>query len=256
MTTCKNCENSFEGKYCPNCSQKADTHRFTIKHFAHEFFHAFTHTDKGILFLIRELFLRPGKVAREFNAGKRKKYFNPITYLLIVMALQLYLSEKTGITDFYLEQVKQTNQPEIKVSADGQYKNFTDLMTLSQQTIQENGKAFNLLFLPILAFLTWLLFRRAGSNYAEVLVLDVLYLAQTLLIFIILCIIPFVISPQSALVSMNLYIVATFIYMTIALKQFFGQAWITTILKTIAIQLLYFVTMFVVILLVVAYFIF
>jgi hypothetical protein len=127
MTTCKNCENSFEGKYCPNCSQKADTHRFTIKHFAHEFFHAFTHTDKGIFFLIKELFLRPGKVAREFNAGKRKKYFNPITYLLIVMALQIYLSQKTGLTNFYIEQVRQTNQTEISVSADGQNKNYHGL---------------------------------------------------------------------------------------------------------------------------------
>jgi hypothetical protein len=256
MTTCKNCENSFEGKYCPNCSQKADTHRFTIKHFAHEFFHAFTHTDKGIFFLIKELFLRPGKVAREFNAGKRKKYFNPITYLLIVMALQIYLSQKTGLTNFYIEQVRQTNQTEINVSADGQNKNITDLITIAQQTIQENGKVFNLLFLPFLAFFTWLLFRRSESNYAEVLVLDVLYVAQTLLFFIIICVIPFVITPQSALITMNLYLAMTFIYMIIALKQFFGQGWVITIFKAMLIQLLYFITVLVAIVIVVAYFIF
>jgi hypothetical protein len=256
MTTCKNCENSFEGKYCPNCSQKADTHRFTIKHFAHEFFHAFTHTDKGIFFLIKELFLRPGKVAREFNAGKRKKYFNPITYLLIVMALQIYLSQKTGLTNFYIEQVRQTNQTEISVSADGQNKNITDLITIAQQTIQENGKVFNLLFLPFLAFFTWLLFRRSESNYAEVLVLDVLYVAQTLLFFIIICVIPFVITPQSALITMNLYLAMTFIYMIIALKQFFGQGWVITIFKAMLIQLLYFITVLVAIVIVVAYFIF
>jgi hypothetical protein len=106
MTTCKNCENTVEGNYCPNCSQKADTHRFTLKHFAHDFLHAFTHADKGIFLLMKELIIRPGKVATEFNAGKRKKYFNPITYLLIVMALQIYLSRKTDIFTVYLTKPK------------------------------------------------------------------------------------------------------------------------------------------------------
>jgi hypothetical protein len=256
MTTCKNCENTFEGKYCPNCSQKADTHRFTIKHFAHEFFHAFTHTDKGIFFLMKELLIRPGKVAREFNAGKRKKYFNPITYLLIVMALQLYLSEKSGITSYYMEQMQKSNQTEVKVGADSQYKNVTALVTTAEQTIQENGKVFNFLFLPVLAFLTWGFFKRAGSNYAEVLVLDVMYMAQTLLLFIVLCIIPFVLSPASATITMNLYLAVTFIYMIIALKHFFNQSWLATILKVFVIQLLYFAVMFITILVLVAYFMF
>lgn len=77
MIECKNCGTAFEGKFCPNCSQKAATHRLTLGHFIHETTHALTHTDKGILLLIKELFVRPGIVAREYVEGKRKKYFNP-----------------------------------------------------------------------------------------------------------------------------------------------------------------------------------
>ena len=102
----------------------------------------------------------------------------------------------------------------------------------------------NFLFLPILAFLTWMLFRRAGSNYAEVLVLDVLYLAQILLLYIILCLIPFLIYPQSVLLSMNIYTVASLVYMVIALKQFFLQGWFATIWKGVVIQVLYYIAMF------------
>ena len=253
MTTCKNCENSFEGKYCPSCSQKADTHRFTIKHFAHEFFHAFTHADKGIFFLMKELFIRPGAVAREFNAGKRKKYFNPITYLLLVMALQIYLSQKTGINTYYVEEVQRQTQVEM-VSPDAEYDKTVELMKTVEQQILEHSKIVNFLFLPIMAVFTWMMFRRAGSNYAEVLVFDVLWMAQILLIYIILCLIPFLIYPPSVVLTMNIYAVVTFVYMIIALKQFFLQRWLPTILKGVVIQSLYYIAMFAVMAAVFAFF--
>ncbi len=31
MTVCKNCALEFEGKYCPECGQKASTKRFTTR---------------------------------------------------------------------------------------------------------------------------------------------------------------------------------------------------------------------------------
>src|SRR5688572_4842962 len=109
-TTCKNCQTTFEGKFCPNCAQKADTHRFTVKHFAHELFHAFTHTDKGVFFLSKELLLRPGKVAREYNSGMRKKYFNPITFLLIVTAIQIFVVKKTEILTAFNKSLKNLSE--------------------------------------------------------------------------------------------------------------------------------------------------
>ena len=71
MTTCKNCANSFEGNYCPNCSQKADTHRFSVNHFAHEVFHAFTHADKRNFFLARSNSSGPEK--SPVNSMKEKR---------------------------------------------------------------------------------------------------------------------------------------------------------------------------------------
>src|SRR5690349_14020826 len=101
-TNCKNCGVAFQGKFCPNCAQRSDTHRFTLKHLFHESLHALTHTDKGMLLLIKEMFLKPGKVAREFVAGKRKTYFNPITFLLITTALSIFLSKTTHFYDEFL----------------------------------------------------------------------------------------------------------------------------------------------------------
>lgn len=203
---------------------------------------------------MKELFVRPGTVAREFNAGQRKKYFNPITYLLIVMALQIFLTQKTGINSYYVEEIKKQTQSEANATPDPEVEKSAELLKVVNEVIQEHSKLINFLFLPVLALLTWAMFRRAGNNYAEVLVLDVLWIAQILLIFIILCIIPFFIYPQSILITMNLYAVVAIIYMIIALKQFFLQPWFTTIWKGIVIQLLYYIAMFVLMVAVVSFF--
>jgi hypothetical protein len=54
-------------------------HRITLKHFFHEVFHAFTHTDKEIFHLLKSLATRPGSTARQYVLGKRQSYFNPFT---------------------------------------------------------------------------------------------------------------------------------------------------------------------------------
>ena len=80
-TDCLNCGTSLSARdyFCPRCGQKADTHRLTWKHFGHEVLHAVTHADASVLHLFRDLLVRPGTVAREYLAGKRKKYFSPFT---------------------------------------------------------------------------------------------------------------------------------------------------------------------------------
>src|SRR5688572_18664064 len=93
---CKNCNAPLSGNFCANCGQTSNVHRVTFKHFLHEFFHAFTHTDKGIFLLMKELITRPGHVAREYLDGKRKKYFNPLTFLILMASLYAYIGSKTG----------------------------------------------------------------------------------------------------------------------------------------------------------------
>lgn len=242
MTTCKNCAVEFEGKFCPNCSQKAATHRFTIGHFAHDAFHAVTHTDKGILFLMKELTLRPGKVALEYNAGKRKKYFNPITYLLLISALQIFLSQKTGIYDYYLAKTQEFVQQMQKLAPDA---NLDDsIKTLEeakgqQKKVLENNKILTLIFLPLLALLTWLFFYKSGHNYAENLVLNVMLQAQLYLLFGVMCVGLFVIFPGSVMITMYLYLVVMWAYNLFAYRQFFKQRWGWIFLKGSILQIIY-----------------
>jgi hypothetical protein len=244
MTTCKNCNTEFDGKFCPNCSQKANTHRFTIAHFGHEFLHALTHTDKGILFLMKELFVRPGKTALAYNAGRRKRYFNPITYLLIMLAVQIFAGQKTKIYDAYIDQTEQFVNRIAKSDQQVKEKAGKALQgaKVEQKKVLENNKIVTFVLLPILALITWLFFRRSGHNYAENIVLNVMILAQQYLIFILMCVIPFMIIPSILMPMMYLYLLVGFIYSFYAYRQFYNQSWGWTIAKGIIIQILYVVT--------------
>ncbi|MCU0361183.1 MAG: DUF3667 domain-containing protein [Bacteroidia bacterium] len=85
--TCKNCENQFTGHFCNNCGQKANLHRIDLKHLLHEFFHATTHLDKGLLYTAKKMLLEPGKTIRDYLNGKRVRHSNPFLMLLIIGGL-------------------------------------------------------------------------------------------------------------------------------------------------------------------------
>lgn len=241
-TTCKNCQTTFEGKFCSNCSQKADTHRFTLKHLGHEILHALTHTDKGMLFLIKELFVRPGNVVREYVEGKRKKYFNPITFLLIMMAFQIYASRKTDIFDAYITATEKFVK-EISPKSSTPNKSMEDLQKFKQLSpkLLENSKIITFLFLPFVALLTWLFFWKSGFNYAENLILNIMIQGQANLLFLIFCIIPFLLYPASVIIALYLQQFVVWLYTMIAYVQFYKQRGWVTVLKGSIVMILYFI---------------
>lgn len=244
-TTCKNCRAIFEGKFCPNCSQKADTHRFTVGHFGHELFHAFTHTDKGVFFLSKELLLRPGKVALEYNSGMRKKYFNPITFLLIVTAIQIFVIKKTEFFTAFNKSMKALSEQAAQASPESRKQLNQSLDDADKQTsmVTENNKAFTLLIIPVLSLMTWVLFKKSGHNYAENLVFNVLLMSGMTLIFFII-VIPFLILPSFVILWMFVDYIAIWVYTFIAYKQFYNQRWPATIAKGVVMQIVIMVSSF------------
>lgn len=82
--SCKNCDAVFQGKYCSNCKQKADTNRITWKELGDNLLHAFFHVDRGLLHTIISMFLRPGKSITEYLEGKRAYHFNPFLFVILL----------------------------------------------------------------------------------------------------------------------------------------------------------------------------
>lgn len=88
VAACANCGATLSGtRYCGECGQPAHVHRIGIGHFLHELSHALFHADRSVLALTAALARRPGQVVREYLQGRRRHWFNPFAYLLLVAAL-------------------------------------------------------------------------------------------------------------------------------------------------------------------------
>jgi hypothetical protein len=142
---CKNCETSFDGRFCPQCGQKSTTGRLTVGHVLEEGWHGVTHTDKSFLSLLGLLIRRPGAVIREYIAGKRKKYFSPWMFYVVVTGLDIFAGKKL----YALE--------------DRLYRYHDEF----GQLFNEEYELLVLFSIPLVALLYRLIFARGKYNYAE-----------------------------------------------------------------------------------------
>jgi len=174
---CKNCGNSFEGNYCNLCGQKAQMKRFMMNNLYDEFIHGFFHVHHGILFTIKELFLRPGISIRQYIAGQRVSYFNPFAYLVLLSILAGFGFSHSGI----LEHTK-------------------DNFLVSGETLQFTRKyySYRLLFsVPVFSLMTWSLFKSFKYNFAEHLIANTFLMSQSTLIYFIWLLALKLVNPDS-----------------------------------------------------------
>lgn len=86
-SACLNCGAVLTGRWCAACGQKRDIRRLSLQHLVREVPHAVFHVDHGLVPTLKGLLLRPGQVVSEYLEGKRARYFNPLTLLVIASAL-------------------------------------------------------------------------------------------------------------------------------------------------------------------------
>lgn len=206
-------------------------HRFTVKEYFHKFVHTFTHVDRGMIYLARELFLRPGIVAREYISGKRVKYFSPLQYLVILVAVSTFITLNFDLLGPKLDPAKfQTGDHQLKFQAGMSqffYKYFNIILFVS---------------VPLVAFFSWLFFRKSGFNFAENLVFVTFISAQRTLVFILLT--PLLYFARDVwYIWIGIYYLFWLVYFIYAYVQFYGQGVAITIAKYIAVFLLTFAVM-------------
>jgi hypothetical protein len=80
---CRNCGADATTAFCGSCGQKVEVKRLSLATLLHEIPHSIFHVDRGFFPTIVGLFTRPSDVVGEYLGGKRAKYFNPLTLLVI-----------------------------------------------------------------------------------------------------------------------------------------------------------------------------
>jgi hypothetical protein len=127
------------GQYCSACGQKALHGRLDAHELLHEAWHAFTHADAGLLRLVRDLAVRPRDAYTAYFAGARKRYANPVLFLLLIEGL--YIVGVTLVMQHHFTVLGRTPQLEAEL------------------LVRQADKLKYLIGLPIITLLTWVLVR-------------------------------------------------------------------------------------------------
>lgn len=226
---CANCSGLVETNFCPTCGQKKDIHRISVGHVVHEGLHSITHADKGFFMLLKDLLRRPGYVAKEYIEGKRKRYFNPLSFLVISSALLAYVGSITG----YMDRLTSNSA---RGSRQG-HPYWQEVM----QIASHNGKWLTLLLMaPLFAFLSWVFFIRKPYNYGENFVLHSFIFGEAAIVRLVIFIPLSLLFPQYFVwLNMIIYELLYLTFLTVAYKQFFQQHLALTIVKVVAIRALF-----------------
>lgn len=157
MIVCKNCSSELFGKYCAKCGQKAIEGRLNLKDAALDSLGLFFNVERGFLFTLKELLLRRGIVIREFIEGKRKKYYGPFKFALLLSTIGYLFSA-------FLDRFQEN-----EISASKEIKSL-DLL------VEQNPAIAGLFFIPFFSLVSRFVFRKQGFNYSEHLVLNAYYI--------------------------------------------------------------------------------
>ena len=98
LHTCKSCGNTFEGKFCNRCGEKVyDNHDKSLVHFFEEVFHFITHFEGTFFTTLKTIFTKPGQLSTDYCEGRRKRYFKPVSFFLLLVVLYLLFPYFPGL---------------------------------------------------------------------------------------------------------------------------------------------------------------
>jgi hypothetical protein len=90
---CANCATPLNGRYCFACGQDADAHKRSILHLAWEGVEGMLHLDGRLRRTLPDLFLRPGRLARDYMENRIARHVPPFRTFLVALLLFVFAAE-------------------------------------------------------------------------------------------------------------------------------------------------------------------
>jgi hypothetical protein len=187
---CANCGRAIAGtdqKFCPACGQPTPVHRIDWHFLGHELEHSVLHMDRGILFSLKDLMLRPGHLMRDYIEGRRGNQVKPLLLLMIMAAMVVFLSKYLLRGDVVGSAMQAGYSGATRAQANGGFDvaPLLDMFAVVKDWINAHFAVFTLFLLPFEAGTFWLAFKGRGLNYPEWLVVTTFLTVQTFIFWLL-----------------------------------------------------------------------
>ena len=180
--------------------------------------------DHGAFYTIKNLFYRPGEMVRSYLYQGRLDFTPPIRLLLVTTTLVLIAFKYSSVNQFTIETLK---GPDSSLSSG-------EASTYVMKMLEDYTNVVLWLFIPCMAFFSWLFNRKSGYNYAENLVLNTYYTVFVNIIFVMFMADRWL--NESFL--MAIYLIASTFHYMLCLRGLFQISWLKSLWQTILIFLI------------------
>jgi len=149
LKNCSNCKKDFKGNYCHYCGAPSEIKRIDSNYIVNEI-RSIINFEKGFLFTIKELIIRPEFRIKQFIKTDRNKIVKPILFLIICSIIySIFNSSKL---------------PRIE-------KKDESILELLANLLTENPGYANIILVFFTAVWIFVFFRKHKYNYYEILIL-------------------------------------------------------------------------------------
>jgi hypothetical protein len=283
---CLNCGTHLDSQFCPECGQKNKDYRLSFRDLFSDFLEELLDFDSRVIRSLRTLFTKPGLLTTEYIKGRRISYLPPVRiYLVASVLFFLILSLKSLIPSIqnnkFINELTESGDLDVALNQaiDSQIDSTSDktellegsgLVVIDSDSSQSNmsisigESAFDVeqgdflnnftdnfakmmfLLLPVAALQLKLLYWRRKKLYIEHLIFSLHVHAFIFSLLILTVILDYKLI-------MWLVILASLVYLYLAMKNYYSQSHLKTFSKMILLLMSYgFTTMMVMVLTLVA----
>ncbi|MGB3546854.1 MAG: DUF3667 domain-containing protein [Saprospiraceae bacterium] len=213
--------------------------RITLQEILGTFLRRVGNFEHGLFGTITTLFTNPAEVVNTYLNVDRKRFTPAVSYALF--ALSIYAIGNYFLLDYTAEMMA-------FVDPEGNTVDFGPDSPLAylngEKEILVTVRYFNIIFfllLPLFAFITWIILRRADYNYAEHVVINIYMTAQTTLLY------PFILGLFALLSPLTgvgigtyfLFVSISFVYYVWFFRSVFKRSWLGAFGKVVQFFFLY-----------------
>jgi len=224
MDHCKICNHQLSGNFCSNCGGPVKLKRIDGHYILHEISHVL-HFEKGILFTIKELLIRPGLTVREFITENRNRLVKPVIFVIVSSLIYSLLTHFFHLEDGYM------NFTETPGADNAAEKSAIGVIF---QWMQTHYGYTNVIMGVFIAMWLKLLFRKYHYNPYELLILLCYVMGMVMLLISVIIIF----QGLTKLPVLQAAGVVVLLYSSWAIGQFFDQRKIINYLKAFAAYIL------------------
>lgn len=199
---CIKCESQIDGNYCANCGRPKEVQRINGRYLIAEV-GRILNLERGILFTIKELLIRPGKNIQKFLIADRNRLVKPIVFIIICSLIytitQQFLHFEDGYVNYSFEEGSTS--------------------TALFKWVSNNYGYANILMAIFIALWIKLFFRKSDYNFFEVLILLCFMMGMGMLIFSVLGFI----DSFTEFNILDVGFLVGILYISWGIGQFFGR---------------------------------